>query len=299
MMRRLGPTSRRRVVVEAIDHFLGDDNWAIASHIALSTILSLFPFLIVVAAVSGIVGSQALAEEVARLIFQAWPEEVARPIAREAHAVLTRPGTGTVTIGLVVALWFASNGVEALRLALNRAYRVVERRNFLFRRLQSLAFVGLGAVGLIVLAFLVVLGPILWHAAVGVLPWLEAFAVTVVVVRYAVATAVLSVILVAAHLWLPGGRRRMADILPGIGVTLATWLLAGAAFGIYLRSFSAYSATYAGLAHAMTAIVFLYFVGALVLLGAELNAAMMRRRNALAADGARSQESQGGAGTMG
>jgi len=284
MSRRLGPTSRRRVAAEAIDHFLSDDNWAIASHIALSTILALFPFLIVVAAVAGIIGSRPLAAEVARLVFQAWPEEVARPIAHEAEAVLTRPGTGTVTIGLAVALWFASNGVEALRLALNRAYRVVERRNFLFRRLQSIAFVGLGAAGFVVLAFLVVLGPILWHTAVGLAPWLETFAVTAVVVRYVIATVVLFVILVASHLWLPNGRRSLRDILPGIAVTLATWLVAGAAFGFYLRGFASYSATYAGLAHAMTAIVFLYFVGALVLLGAEFNAALMRRRNALAAE---------------
>ena len=283
MTARPANQTRRFALTEALDNFLSDDNWAIASHVALSTILSLFPFLIVVAALAGVIGSETLAEEVARLLFEAWPKEVARPIAAEAHAVLTQPGTGTITIGLLVALWFASNGVEALRLALNRAYQTNETRNFAYRRLQSLAYVGLGAVGLLALAFLVVLGPILWAQVVRHAPWLETIQRTVFLVRYVVATVVLFGVLVAAHLWLPAGRRRFKDILPGVGATLVTWLLAGAGFGLYLRWFATYSATYAGLAHAMTAIVFLYLVGALVLLGAELNAALVRRRLAILA----------------
>lgn len=277
------PLSRRRILAEALDHFFSDDNWAIASHVALSIILSLFPFLIVVAALAGVIGSERLAGEVVRLIFEAWPEEVAAPIAHEANAVLTRPGTGTITIGLAVALWFASNGVEALRLALNRAYRASETRHFVFRRLQSLVFIAIGAFGLLVLAFLVVLGPILWATAVARFDWLDAFSGTVFLVRYVVATVVLFSVLVVAHLWLPAGRRRILDILPGCAATLVTWLVAGAGFGIYLREFATYSATYAGLAHTMAAIGFLYLVGVLVLLGAELNAALMRRRSAVLA----------------
>jgi membrane protein len=272
-------SSWRHALGEAYDHFFSDDNWAIASHVALSTILSLFPFLIVVAALAGVIGSEPLAQEVVRLIFEAWPEEVARPIAQEAHAVLTRPGTGTITIGLAVALWFASNGVEALRVALNRAYRAHESRHFLYRRLQSLFFVGLGAVGLLALAFLVVLGPILWAAAVAAAPWLEPLERTIFMARYLVAAVVLFVVLLAAHIWLPAGRRRIVDMLPGVAATLVTWLLTGIGFGFYLRWFAAYSATYAGLAHTMAAIGFLYLIGVFVLLGAELNAALDRRRD--------------------
>ncbi len=272
------PVSMRQLFIDAYWHFVADDNWAIASHVALSTILSLFPFLIVVAAAAGVIGSQPLAQEVVRLIFEAWPEEVARPMAHEALAVLTRPGTGTITIGLAIALWFASNGVEALRLALNRAYRATETRHFLFRRLQSLGFVALGACGLLSLAFLVVLGPLLWRTAMARLPWLEAFDGQMFIARYVGAAVVLFGVLVAAHMWLPAGRRRILDILPGCAATLVTWLIAGVGFGYYLREFAAYSATYAGLAHAMTAIGFLYLVGVLVLLGAELNAALVQRR---------------------
>ncbi len=275
--------TRKQALYEALEHFMSDDNWAIASHVALSTILALFPFLIVAAAVAGWIGSERLAEEVGTLVFDAWPDEVARPIAREAHEVLMRPRTGALTIGVVIALWFASNGVEALRLALNRAYRDEETRDFIMRRLQSLAFVVLGAIGLVVLATFVVLGPSLWAAAVRFAPLIEPMSATVHVLRFAVAAVVLLGVLLAAHLWLPAGRRQLKDILPGILITLIAWLVSGAVFAAYIRHFASYSATYAGLANVMIAIVFLYVVAAVVLLGAELNAALIRRRRARAA----------------
>ena len=60
---------------------LADDGWAIASHIALSTLMALFPFLIVVTALAGFfLGSKELADEAARLLLEAWPPEVAGPI---------------------------------------------------------------------------------------------------------------------------------------------------------------------------------------------------------------------------
>lgn len=73
-----------RVPLDAFLHFNAADGWAIASHIALSTLMSLFPFLIVVTALAGIVGSQSLADEAARLLLDTWPAAVAEPIARFA-----------------------------------------------------------------------------------------------------------------------------------------------------------------------------------------------------------------------
>ena len=59
-----------------------------------------------------------------------WPEEVALPITREIHNVLTTAHTGALTLGAVLAVFFASSGVESLRIGLNRAYGVVETRHW-------------------------------------------------------------------------------------------------------------------------------------------------------------------------
>jgi len=79
-----------RVLYDAIMRFSEDDGWAIASHIALSILTSLFPFLIFVTALAGFFGSKSLADDVAHLLLQTWPQQVAAPIANEIHDVLTQ-----------------------------------------------------------------------------------------------------------------------------------------------------------------------------------------------------------------
>ncbi|HYC26129.1 MAG TPA: hypothetical protein VEC58_08840, partial [Roseiarcus sp.] len=61
------------ILLDAYWRFLGQDGWAIASHIALSTLTSLFPFLIFVTALAGLLGTEDLAQEAAKLIFAVWP----------------------------------------------------------------------------------------------------------------------------------------------------------------------------------------------------------------------------------
>src|SRR5690606_14256403 len=91
-----------------------DDGWALASHLALSALMALFPFLIFVAALAAFIGEAGLADRVADLLFEAWPSEVAAPIAREVHKVLTEPRGGVLTISVLVTIYLASNGVEAV-----------------------------------------------------------------------------------------------------------------------------------------------------------------------------------------
>jgi membrane protein len=113
-----------RVLYDAFMRFSQDDGWAIASHVALSILTSLFPFLIFVTALAGFFGSKNLSDEGIQILFQAWPQQVAAPIANEIHNVLTQTRSGVLTIGVILSIYFSSSGVEAVRIGLNRAYKV-------------------------------------------------------------------------------------------------------------------------------------------------------------------------------
>jgi membrane protein len=86
----------------------------------------------------------------------------------------------------------------------------------------------------------------------------------------------LSLVLVAAHLWLPAGRPPVRRLWPGIVSTLVLWLIAAWAFGLYLQRFADYAAYYAGLASVVTAIFFMYLVALIMIFGAEFNASLAR-----------------------
>jgi len=266
-------------IVDAFVHFHADDGWAIASHIALSTLMAMFPFLIVVTSLAGFIGSTNLADEVARLVVAAWPKEVANPIAKEIHNVLTTARGGVLTVGAFFALYFASSGVESLRIGLNRAYELKEKRSFWLLRLESIGYVLVAAIGLLALAFLVVLGPLVFKGAVRYAPWLDVLEPHFDIVRFVGGGLVIALSLFILHMLLPAGHRRIRDVSPGIAATLVLWLVAGYVFGRYLSDFSyAYVTYYAGLASVMTALIFLYFSACLFIYGGELNAAILRVR---------------------
>jgi membrane protein len=269
-----------RVALDAFFRFNADDGWAIASHIALSVLMSMFPFLILVTAIAGFIGSENLADEVARMIIAAWPRAVSSQITGEIHNVLTTARGDILTVGAVFAIYFASSGVESLRIGLNRAYGLIEPRPWWLLRLESIGYVIVSAVGLLALAFLVVLGPWVFKTALPYAPWLADVESHFNIGRFSVASILLTTSLLILHMWLPAGRRQIEDVWPGIVATLAMWLACGFVFGRYLSDFSyTYVTYYAGLASAMMALVFLYFTALIFIYGGELNAAITRERD--------------------
>jgi membrane protein len=264
--------------MDAFYTFLADDGWAIASHIALSTLMALFPFLIVITSLAGFFGSKELADQAAALMLQIWPTQVADSLSGEIHDVLTTTRGDVLTIGVVLAVYFASNGVEALRVALNRAYAVIEPRRWYWLRLESIGYTLVAAFSSLAMAFMIVLGPLMLAAARRHIPLLvdsnENF---LSLARYSIAIAALIVALFILHLWLPAGRRGFLQILPGIVFTLVASLVSGIVFGQYLARFANnYVTMYAGLASVIIALVFLYFIAAIFVYGGELNAAIIK-----------------------
>ncbi|HEX5691734.1 MAG TPA: YihY/virulence factor BrkB family protein, partial [Roseiflexaceae bacterium] len=254
--------------------------WSMASHLAITALMALFPFLIFVTSLAAsLFGSLELADETARILLEAWPEVIADPIEREIRNVMRGLSGEVLTFAVALAIFFASSGIESLRIGLNRAYGVPETRPWWSLRIESIAYVIFGAAALLALSFLVVLYPLLWATAIQYATWFERFGYLLEFVRLGAAAVVLVAALFIAHWWLPAGRRNFRAIWPGIVVTLLLWLGAGIAFGRYLASFAyAYVTYYAGLASVMAALVFLYLVAMIFIFGAELNAAILRAR---------------------
>lgn len=269
-----------QVGIDAFYTFLADDGWAIASHIALSSLMALFPFLIVLTSLAGFIGSKNLAERAAELLLQIWPMQVSDALSVQVHDVLMTTRGDALTIGLLLALYFASNGVESLRVALNRAYSVVEMRRWYWLRLESIGYTLVAAFTALALAFLIVLGPLLLETARLFVPLMvESNERLLTIARYGITIGAMTAALLILHAWLPCGRRSFRQILPGIIFTMAASLLAGAGFGLYLARFANnYVTMYAGLASVIIALVFLYFIAAIFVFGGELNAAIMRSR---------------------
>jgi membrane protein len=264
-----------RNITTAVYALYADSGFAMAGAVAFSFVLSLFPFCIFLGAVAGLFGGEAFAQQGITRLFEIVPAPVAEALAPEVMAVMGRSRFDLLTVGALISLFFATSAIESLRAALNIAYRQKESRPYFMCLLESSAFVILSAVGMLVLTWGVVVGPeiaarikpawLLWLADEG---WL-AFAV-----RFAIVITAIGLQLVAYHLWLAAGRRRLADVWPGVVLSVALWLLAARLFGSWL-SFTDYSRFYAGLTQIMSALVFFQVSAIVVILGAELNRGLL------------------------
>jgi membrane protein len=229
---------------------------------------------------AGFFGSKQLADQAAELILQTWPDQVANALSGEIHDVLTTTRGGALTVGALLAVYFASNGVESLRVALNRAYAVVEPRRWYWLRLESIGYTLVAAVTALAMAFLIVLGPLIIATAKRYIPLIvESNETLLNFARYGITVLAMFVALVILHAWLPAGRRSFLQIIPGIVFTMLASLISGIGFGLYLaRVANNYVTMYAGLASVVFALVFLYFIAAIFVFGGELNAAIIKSR---------------------
>lgn len=265
-----------RAFIDALSRFNRKGGWAMSSHVAMSLMLALFPFVLFIVALAATLSQDINVDRLIELVFGSWPDEIARPITAEVRAVLAEANSQLLTIGGVLAVYFASNGVDAIRQAMTRAYRDDDPRPFWQTRLLCLLFVLMGGATVLVAAGIGVAIPLYFHFAADAVPgqlvrWLGSEAMTTFV-----ALSLLTGGVAACHRWLPGHLHSLRQIMPGVLLTVLLWALAGGGFSYYLSRFASYSATYAGLAGVMSALIFLYLMAAILILGAEFNGALTR-----------------------
>ena len=277
------------MIIRQIKHILGaiyslyaDSGFAMAGAVAYSFVLSLFPFCIFVGAVAGYFGGEAFAKQGVAQLFEIAPAPVAEALAPEVMAVMGRSRFGLLTVGALIALFFATSAIESLRAALNNAYRQKESRSYFRCLLESSLFVILSAIGVLVLTWGVVVGPELAaRFKPASLLWLADSSWIAVIVRFAIVVAAIGSQLLAYHLWLAAGDRRLNEVWPGVLLSMVLWVLAARLFGSWL-TFSDYSRFYAGLTQIMSALVFFQVSAIIVILGAELNRGLIELRERLA-----------------
>jgi membrane protein len=274
-----------RTIVQAFRDVFADSGFSMAGAVAYSFVLSLFPFCIFLGALAGYFGGEALAKQAVEQLFQLVPKPVAEAIAPEVMAVMGQSRFGLLTFGVLIALFFATSAIESLRAALNLAYRVKERRSYFWCIAQSSLFVVVSAIGMLALAWGVVVGPeVAAHIKPAWLLWLADSGWVALLARYAIVVVAIGLQLLAYHLWLTAGQRTLLEVLPGVMLSVVLWLLAARLFASWL-AISDYSRFYAGLTRIMSALVFFQVSSLIVILGAEFNRGIVQMKRVLAASG--------------
>jgi membrane protein len=268
---------RYRPVLEAIYRLYQNSGFTMAGSVAFSFIVSIFPFCIFLGAVSSVFGGRELATQAVDRLFGVLPKGVVEGLAPQLHQIMSQSQVSLLTISGVLALFFATSANETLRAALNGAYRVTEDRNYFYCLGLSALFVLIGAIAILALTWVLVVGPKLVQALpLDYTPfgYVLDSSVTSFLLRYLIAGGIAGAYLVAVHLWLAGGNRSLSDVWPGILLSMVLMLLLAGLYSRYLE-FSDYTRFYAGLSQIMIALIFFQAIAVIILLGAELNRGVM------------------------
>lgn len=265
------------ILVTAAQNYIFHQSANQAGSLAFSSVLAMFPLLLLLSAAAGFIGQPGDAAALAGRVLGYAPLLVREAMAPVVEQVLAQRSQALLAVGLVVTLWTASSGMQAIRSALNRAYGIQRGLPFWKARIKVTLFtVIVGSV--IVVAFSsVIVMPYLWRLleeSTGVgreAVWLDNG------VRYGTAYVVLTVLYALLYGWLPDVRQRLRTVVPGALIGAAMWVTAAATLSYTLRTAGKLALVYGSFAGVVATLVFLYITATTLIFGAEVNGVMHSR----------------------
>jgi membrane protein len=266
------------MILEAFQRLFADEAVPLAGNIAFRTLFSVFPFLIFLTTLGGFFGSENLAEGIVTYLLSVAPEQLIRPLVAEIHSILTVPRSGLLSLSAALTIWSAMGGVDSVRVGLNRAYDLREHRGLLWLYGQSIVFVVGSAVVLLATSILIVFAPVALAAIANQAPALRQNFATLEQLRYPAAVVLLTFGLLLCHRILPAKRLRVAELMPGVLLTVAVWVVLSGLFSVYLVNFNTFASTYASLSGLFAALFFLYLAALVLIFGGEVNRVLAVRR---------------------
>ena len=256
-------------------HEVQEDNvFGRAAELSYYFLLALFPFLIFLTSIIGFVlgSGTGTRHQLFNYLARIMPPSAFQLIDNTMWEVSKASTGGKLAFGILAALWAASNGLSAITESLNTAYDLTESRPWWKQRLTAIILTVALSV-LIILALVLIIGGghiSEWLAATYGLG--NAFPLAWKIIQWPVVLGCMVLSFALIYFFAPDFHEQAWKWLtPGAAIGVALWLLVSIAFRVYLHFFDSYSATYGSLGAVIILMLWLYFTGAAVLIGGEVN----------------------------
>ena len=249
-----------------------DNLSVVAAGCAFFALAAIFPALSALIALYGLTADPATVEQHFRILSSVLPPQAYDIVIEQIHRLSDASGRTlgwSLALSLVLALWSANAGTQAMMAALNIAYEEPERRSLFQYYLNAFTFTIIGILGGVVMLLAIVYVPILFTFT----GYSQAFELVVSVLRWPFLA--LFGLFMLAVLYRYGACRRSAKwhwVSVGSLFAMVVWLIASAAFSLYVSNFATYDKLYGSLGAVIILLFWLYISFYIVLIGAEINA---------------------------
>lgn len=252
------------------------DVFGLAAQVSYFLLLSLFPFLLFLAT---LIGYFPIDEDAfMRFIESFAPDEIVTMIQTNIAHLLRGTNGGLLSIGIIGTLWSASNGINAITKAFNRAYEVDESRPFLIARLISMILT-IAMIGVISIAFLLpIFGEMIGTYVFSFLGLSDTFIEVWNTLRWAISAVVFYLVLLTLYVLAPNMKVRIKDAFFGALFATIGWQAVTLGFSYYVNTMTDYSATYGSLGAVIMLMFWFYISSIVIITGGVINAVIRARR---------------------
>ena len=269
-----GGLSWKELGKRVISEIQSDDVFGRSAQLAYYFLLALFPLLLFLTSVVGIVlGSETgVRQTLFAYLSRILPGSASNLVDSTMYEVSAASGGGKITFGLLAALWAASNGMGAITEALNAAYNVKESRPWWKQRLTAIGLTLVLSILIISALVLVLYGGKIANQIAVTYGFGDAFTFGWKLLQWPLVLAFMLLSFSLIYYLAPDlHEQKWVWITPGSTIGVALWLLVSFGFKLYLHFFDSYSKTYGTLGAVIILMLWLYLTGAAILIGGEVN----------------------------
>jgi membrane protein len=243
-----------------------------AAALAYYFLFALFPALLFLTSLLGMLPLQGLMERLIAYADQAMPGDAASIVQRTLTEIQAGARGGLLSFGALAALWAGSNGMASVITALNAAYGVEDPRPWWKRRLLSIALTFGFALFIISALVLIVFGPRIGETVASALGLGGVFTLTWNILNVPVVIFFVLLGIALVYYFAPATKQHWRWVTPGSVVGLVLWLAMSYGLRVYVSHFADYGATYGSIGGVILLMLWLYLTGVALLVGAEINA---------------------------
>lgn len=255
-----------------ITHISKTDVFGLSAQLSFFFLLSLFPFLLFLLT---LLAYLPIDEAIVLDLIETYaPEQIVSLINSNIKGLMSAQNTGLLSIGILGTLWSASNGVNAIKKAFNRAYEVIEDRSYIVSRLISIAMT-IAMVGVITIALLLpIFGEKIGLFVFSFLDQKDIFLSIWNALRWIISSVVIFIVLLALYKLLPNLKVYFKHTIWGALFATIGWQGASLAFSFYVNTLGNYSATYGSLGAVIILMIWFYLSGIIIIIGGVINAVL-------------------------
>ena len=261
------------IIYKAGDNLVENDGIEFSGYLTFLSLLSLFPFMVLIVATAGFIGQGELGLRFITFLANSLPADALAAIQPRILEIIMGPPQGLLTLSILGALWTSSSAVEGIRTVLNRAYCVSNPPTYIFRRAMSMLQMLLFIFVIMVTMFIIVISPYAFEQFKAVLGQPFDAELAALWQRYFlyIGSAILFLFISGVYFFLPNIKMNIIAVFPGALLAVLMWLAGARLFTWYVENVEQMSIIYGSLGRFIATMLFFFIINLVLIYGAEFN----------------------------